>query len=452
MGSSQDVRQQAKTAPGTGNPDLTVCPEQSPGCDFVGFAGIRQAIDSAPTTGLTTINIKNGYYKAMGQTCDNFSINIGDKAVYLKGEGDVGIDFNKTEVPQGCRVDGFRVTEVGGLIISNMGIYNSTASCFSFGNDTRGRISNIVITNCSDNGVYVHDNSNVSILDSSLYENGRQGLVLHGSSSTTVARSSVYDNEQYGIALVDQSSLTIGQSSAYSNGLSGVRAGNQSSLTITQSSVYENELNGVFADGQAQITAINNTFFHNRVVGINIYSEGDHNPSVTLVNNIFTHTRKNTDGTYGFGIGGAYAGVPENMANDDIHHNLVWANEGQNTGCGRHEICDFPNKVEADPLYVGMANFDFRLLPTSPAIGVADPAFLARSGMTCNVLGAFCPTATPAVTEQKIDAPVVAPQEVMQAPPSVIETQKDSMRQDAAFDQEMMSEDNNTVEIREARE
>ena len=144
--------------------------------------------------------------------------------------------------------------------------------------------------------------------------------------------------------------------------------------TIQNNQISGNQVSGgIILVNSSQAKIINNTLYKNKVAGINIYQCGDSNPSVEARNNIITHTEKNTDGTFGFGIGGSCLHDSGKLGNDTFAYNLIWGNEGDNTKCGTNELCEFTGRVNADPKFVNPEGGDFHLQAGSPAIDSGDP-------------------------------------------------------------------------------
>ncbi len=144
-------------------------------------------------------------------------------------------------------------------------------------------------------------------------------------------------------------------------------------------------------DDGSRVVVINNTFCGG---GINLNLCREKSPATTIVNNIFSLTN---GGVYSVSVYGAYGGhcegQPEKIAANKIRNNLIWRNKDR-TGCDGNEICDFPGKVEADPLYesfpsecaygdvgiVGWAH-NYHLKEGSPGKGAGDPSIASEVGM-----------------------------------------------------------------------
>lgn len=147
-------------------------------------------------------------------------------------------------------------------------------------------------------------------------------------------------------------------------------------------------------DDNSRAVVINNTFCGGGV-HLNL-CRGERFPIATIVNNIFSLTN---GGVYGVGVYGAAASgnncadPPNKLSKSNIKNNLIWRNKDRE-GCDGNEICDFPGKVEADPLYesipgecaygdvgiVGWA-FNFHLKEGSPGKTAGDPSIGSEVGM-----------------------------------------------------------------------
>ncbi len=146
-------------------------------------------------------------------------------------------------------------------------------------------------------------------------------------------------------------------------------------------------------DDGSRAVVINNTFCGG---GVHINLCRDKYPTAIIANNIFSLTN---GGVYGVGVYGAAAsggkcgGPVDKLAGSKINNNLIWRNKDRE-GCDGNEICDFPGKVEADPLYesfpgecaygdVGIAGWahNYHLKDGSPGKTAGDPSIAAEVGM-----------------------------------------------------------------------
>ncbi|MBD3250658.1 MAG: DUF5123 domain-containing protein [Candidatus Pacebacteria bacterium] len=306
-----DVRQQASGV------TKTVCPSGTAGengCDYIGGEGIQQAIVQAPNN--STIFIKNGAY-----TRDNHSN-------YQKGDDNfkayLFLNQDKTIIIEGESREG--------VVIDGQGYPHARFGLIA----TKGKLTlkNLTISNNALDGVCLASSSQVNIDSSTISNNDQSGVHLKDSSQATIDHSTISNNQGIGVYLVDSSQATI------------------SSSTISNNALY-----GVFLADSSQATITNNTFYNNRVAGVSAYKCSDDNPSVEVINNIITHTKKNDDNSFGFAIGGSC--FHEKRENVTVHHNLVWANEGAGTDCQNDELCTFPEKIEVNPQYQDPQSGDF---------------------------------------------------------------------------------------------
>lgn len=101
-------------------------------------------------------------------------------------------------------------------------------------------------------------------------------------------------------------------------------------------------------DDGSRVVVINNTFCGG---GVNLNLCREKSPATIIANNIFSLTN---GGVYSVSVYGAWGGhcegQTEKIAANQIRNNLIWRNKGRE-GCDGNEICDFPGKVEGDPLY-----------------------------------------------------------------------------------------------------
>jgi len=412
-------------------PTFTVCPSGTQGeggCDYIGGEGIQQAVDAAETRNAshkTKIVIKAGNY-----TRQNFTeyvnsnnkkrkcfVNTREKFLIFEGEREVTFDGKNSANMSGICAKGGEI-EVKNLKI--IGFKEDSGECFE--NDTtqacsegfgiileltgRATIQESEVNENVIDGVRLFDSSRATIQDSKISGNHKGGVILVGSSQATMQKTQISGHNIGGIILFDSSRATIQNSEISRNHFSGIYLGDFSQATIQNSQISENQkygintnyggygifligdsqaniqnnqingnqLDGIYLVDFSQATIINNSLYKNKVAGINIYQCGDHNPSVTAKNNIITNTIKNDDGTFGFGIGGFCLHEQGKLNNDTFAYNLIWGNEGDNTGCGGEELCEnFTGRINADPKFVNPEGGDFHLQPGSPAIDSGDP-------------------------------------------------------------------------------
>jgi len=212
--------------------------------------------------------------------------------------------------------------------------------------------------------------------DLPILDDGQKGVAIKigGDSRVTIENLIIKNSKFEGIGLVNSSQATIQNNQISGNQGSGIFLVNSSQATIQNNQISGNQGDGISLGHSSQAKIINNTLYKNKETGINIYQCGDSNPSVEARNNIITHTEKNTDGTFGFGIGGRCLHDPGKLDNDTFAYNLIWGNERDNTECGGMELCEnFPGRINADPKFVNPEGGDFHLQPDSPAIDSGDP-------------------------------------------------------------------------------
>ncbi|HRO64968.1 MAG TPA: right-handed parallel beta-helix repeat-containing protein, partial [Candidatus Dojkabacteria bacterium] len=306
---------------------ITVCATGTAGqngCQYVGGDNIQRAVDAAKSG--DTILLKAGTYKRTGYTPYNYtpygeSIEKKFKAfifipetsirtLTLKGEGSVVLDgTNSTHTLSGIVVHG-GVINIEGLKI--IGMKTDEDSCFESNTNTCGL--------------------------------------------------------GYGISISMNAKATIRNNSFSNNIGAAIRTYQNSKTTIFNNIITSNPNDGIYLSENSNALITNNIISSNVVSGITIYQGAVHNPSVTVLNNILTNNKKNTDNSFGFGIGGYNLLTPGFKENDKFAYNLTFGNAGEGTSCGVNEFCD---SLHADPKFVSATNF--ALQAGSPAIDAGDP-------------------------------------------------------------------------------
>lgn len=323
---------------------VVVCPSGTAGqngCDYIGGDGIQEAVDRAPvgsSTNKTRIIIKPGVYTRQNYTeyltydlqKNKCFVNTKEKFLVFEGENQPILDGENSSRMSGFCGKGGEI-EVKGLIIK--GFKKDDDSCFS--------------------------------QNSSPCSRGR-GLQLEGNIKATVTNNQITGNQNLGIS-----------------------THNNSQSTITNNLITRNQSSGIYLRDSSQATITNNTISFNKSAGIDTYQSSDHNPSVVVKNNIITNNFKNTDNSFGFGIGGRGLHEAGKLNNDHFSYNLIWGNEGENTSCGNLELCEnFTGRVNLDPRFVNPSAGDFHLKPGSPAIDAGDPQIKDPDGSRSD-LGAY---------------------------------------------------------------
>ncbi|HRP37445.1 MAG TPA: right-handed parallel beta-helix repeat-containing protein, partial [Candidatus Dojkabacteria bacterium] len=278
---------------------ITVCATGTAGqngCQYVGGDNIQRAVDAAKSG--DTILLKAGTYKRTGYTPYNYtpygeSIEKKFKAfifipetsirtLTLKGEGSVVLDgTNSTHTLSGIVVHG-GVINIEGLKI--IGMKTDEDSCFESNTNTCGL--------------------------------------------------------GYGISISMNAKATIRNNSFSNNIGAAIRTYQNSKTTIFNNIITSNPNDGIYLSENSNALITNNIISSNVVSGITIYQGAVHNPSVTVLNNILTNNKKNTDNSFGFGIGGYNLLTPGFKENDKFAYNLTFGNAGEGTSCGVNEFCD----------------------------------------------------------------------------------------------------------------
>lgn len=137
--------------------------------------------------------------------------------------------------------------------------------------------------------------------------------------------------------------------------------------------VFQNIMNGKFTD----IYLVNNTFYNNNRTGgfggdVGNYSTNPENRNLVIRNNVFY----NRTGKHRFSI------WHNEAAPHVVDHNLYYDFKASYSGVGNNftqENLTAADVVDQDPMFVDGGAFDFRLLPSSPAIGRAEPVTLPGS-------------------------------------------------------------------------
>ena len=379
----------------TGGSTLIVCPSEGEGCNYVGGDGIQQAVDAAEagsSTSKTKILIKAGNYTRANYTeyinSDGKKrkcfVNTREKFLIFEGEGEVILDGEHSANMSGICAKGGEI-EVKNLKI--VGFKKDPDECFP--NDAtqacsrgfgiileltaKATIQNNQIRGNQETGINLAFSSQATIQNNQISGNSR-GIVLFDFFQATIQNNQISWNQLYGIVLFDSSQATIQNNQISGNQSSGIILQGFSQATIQNNQISGNRMDGIYLADSSQAKIINNSLYKNKIAGIDIYQCGDLNPSVEAKNNIITHTEKNTDGTFGFGIGGRCLHDPGKLDNDTFAYNLIWGNEGDNTNCGGEELCEnFTGRINADPKFVNAEGGDFHLQPGSPAINSGDP-------------------------------------------------------------------------------
>ncbi|MEM5872081.1 MAG: right-handed parallel beta-helix repeat-containing protein, partial [Candidatus Aenigmatarchaeota archaeon] len=360
----------------------TVCPSGvagQNGCDYIGGDGIQKAVDEAlqgNSSNKTRFIIKSGVYTRQNYTeyitAHNKKIkcfvNTKEKFLIFEGEKGAVLDGANSSNMSGFCAKGGEI-EIKGLIIK--GFKKDNKSCFSqnstacsrgYGIQLEGNVKAIITNNQisknEDVGIILFDNSQANISNNQITENRDRGINVNQDAKVIITSNQISKNEGFGIILFDNSQANI-----------------------SNNQITENRNSGIDLTDNSKATIINNTISYNKVAGIDIYQCDSNNPSVIVKNNIITHTKKNTDNTFGFGIGGGCLHSSNRLANDHFSYNLIFANEGENTSCGNEELCEnFEGRINADPQFVNHQNGDFRLKSTSPAINSGDPSITDADG------------------------------------------------------------------------
>ena len=364
----QEIRKEKE-----GRPTTTVCPTAGPGCDYVGGDGIQQAVDAAEagsSTSKTKILIKAGNYTRANYTeyINRYGkkgkcfVNTRKKFLIFEGEGEVILDGEHSANMSGFCSKGGEI-EVKNLKI--VGFKKDPDDCFA-NNTTQA---------CSwGSGIVLELKAKATIQNNQISGNHGNGLDLTSHSQAAIKNNQINENQKDGITLRSFSQATIQNNQISGNLKEGVILFDSSQATIQNNQISGNQGDGIFLADSSQAKIINNSLYKNKIAGIDIYQCGDDNPSVEARNNIITHTEKNTDGTFGFGIGGSCLHDSGKLDNDTFAYNLIWGNEGDNTRCGTNELCeDFTGRINADPKFVNPEGGDFHLQAGSPAIDSGDP-------------------------------------------------------------------------------
>jgi len=327
---------------------LVVCPSGTAGqngCNYIGGDGIQQAVDAAPlgsSSNKTKILIKAGSYSRQNfnEYYEYYLNNNRKRKCFV----DTKEKFLVFEGEEGVVLDGAASANMSGFCAKGGEIEIKNLKIVGFKKD--------------DDSCFQNDSANPC-------SRGR-GIQLEGNIKALLKNNQITGNQLDGISLY-----------------------NSSQATIQNNQIIGNQFSGIYLINSSQAIIINNSFYNNSGAGIDIYQCIDHNPSVMAVNNIITNTKKNTDGTFGFGIGGDCLHNAGKLNNDTFAYNLIWGNEGDNTKCGAEELCEnFTGRINQDPKFVNPQAYDLHLLPSSPAIGAGDPSIKNPDGSRSD-MGAY---------------------------------------------------------------
>ncbi len=156
------------------------------------------------------------------------------------------------------------------------------------------------------NGINVQ-NSSVTLQSVNIYNSTQEGLWILGSSQVILTDSKLFQNG-FGVHLSDTANLTVDNSSFYENTSSGIFVQDTTSLTLKNSHADNNgnptsvgDGLSVNSTGDGTIT-IDNTTFNNNWSGINLHCgfAGINLFDLTVTNSIFSENR-----TYGICVGDA---------------------------------------------------------------------------------------------------------------------------------------------------
>lgn len=258
-----------------------------------------------------------------------------------------------------------------------------------------GDSANAVIKNSAFNGnqqtgAFIANNSNVTVENATFNTNGEDGIRLADDAKLTLKSALMGLNRRNGVRLTERSIATLKGIRLYANTEQGLRTYGQSSASVSSGLFVDNGSNGAYAREFSKLAINQCTFYNNGITGVG----GDRllpneNVDITVTNSIIVQTRRNTDNTFGYAIGGTGFNDP-NAALTPLKVNLVMA--WQNAGDG--DPCDVGanyciNITRMDPVFVNPGAKDFHLQPgVSPAINTADPAAKDPDGSRAD-LGAY---------------------------------------------------------------
>lgn len=348
---SQDVRQQAAGA------FITVCPTGivgQNGCNYIGGDGIQQAVDAAPDN--STIVLRQGEYARAKYTVDGghryFLLINKNKNLTIVGEGS-GAVISGVSAPEHAST-GIEIRN-GQVNLENLEVSEFTSQSYNCFEDICAHGIGISVTGGIVNG---------------------QKLI-------------VKNNEPQGILVAKQAKVYIKNSDISANYRSGAYVFSQAELHVINSKITSNGSAGLSASQDGVLISFNNVIYNNKGFGIYSYSDGNQpsNPSISAINNIIANTIKvdnepGVDFETGFSIGGQDATQPDKLANDNFYNNVVWGNQGGDNNCGsENHICDYPNRIVADPLFTDPNNNNFQVLQGSPALNSGDKSIYPHIGL-----------------------------------------------------------------------
>lgn len=362
---------------------FVVCPSGRAGqngCQYIGGEGIQQAVDAAQNG--DTVSIKSGTYtnqnpRDFGGGSKAFIL-VQDKNITLEGEAGVIIDGsaspadtcgitikNNSQVTiNEISVTGMRSRVVGGSLYCGIGMLIAYDS-------PKAVVTNSQFTDNEGAGIQLANNA--QLIAESITANGSKktnGIYMKGQPKAEIRNSQLNNNATTNIKLSDNAQLIAENITA--NGAkkyNGISLRDDSSAVITNGLLASNTIFGAELYRNAKLSLINTTLSNNRLGGVGIQNT----PTLSVKNSIIVnHAGENNK--YGFGVGSReYSGKGTNWValrasnKISVSKSLFWNNVAGDKNCGTHQICDFPGKIEADPLFVDPANGDYRLQPNSPA-------------------------------------------------------------------------------------
>jgi parallel beta-helix repeat protein len=217
------------------------------------------------------------------------------------------------------------------------------------------------------------------VIGNTVYNCGSIGIELENSFETLVENNLVYNTGIEGIVVINYLGCEAGGETNQYGALNGDCRGVMLNTTLRQNIIYNGgSTGGIVCYAAAGVTVVANTVYGGSSAGLYLNDDVNHCHDWHVYNNIFANNRRAeisvynpaslTSDSYNLvyhpGINAAYQvfGIATNF--------YTLAGWKTYTGLGSHS-------VEANPLFVNAAIFDFHLLPGSPAINLGlDPGVL----------------------------------------------------------------------------
>ena len=285
-------------------------------------------------------------------------------------------------------IDGFTIIHAT-LKEGSKEVPGSGSGIFCRGTSTT--ITNNIIRDNEPSGVVCRDNSRATISQNRIHDNAMAGIFVEKGSNVQIQNNTIWGNKNSGIGSSKEpiSTIVARNNTIYDNERAGI--GVLFAIgSIENNIIYNNKRGGIIAN-VTPLSIINNTIVGNNRAGITVETA---DPIVTIKNNIISHNKE-------AGIRANIQAVSNNLlfANNetgDCNPEYLWCVRAQYGGFGDENSYKSHKGIISDPLFIDVANHDYHLRGTSPAIdagsrdkGYNDVHFPPSRGSEINDIGAF---------------------------------------------------------------